>query len=271
MRIAILIFLFLTVVPVYADSVQESGFVVDWEQMRLSISGSSQVVPQDSGNVIDWQLKASRKAEENLLRNFIDAMKSIQVDGYRTAHDVLYNDLERNEQIYQFYHKIKAHSISYDETTVVVEKVLDFYGSDGFMPILFQSGKETGNFPEYCDYVFSTVFTGLVVDARGLERRPALAPRIFDQGHNLVYSANLMERYHFVQRGAVLYVTDPNDNRIEGRVGENPFRTIAIPDNKLLETDISMFSEDARILLHHQATINNLQMGRVVVIIDSIE
>ena len=258
-------------VSVHADSMQKPGLVVDWEQMKLYIYGSSQIVTQDSGNIIDWQLKAARDAEQNLLRSFIDAMKYIQVDGYQTAHDVLYHDLQRNEQIYRYFDKTRARSISYNETDVVVEKALNFYGPDGFIPILFKAGKETGAFPEYCDYVFSTDFSGLVIDARGLSRKPAIAPRIFDQEHNTIFSADLMERYHFNERGAVLYVTESNDSRIEERVGENPFRTIAISDDKLLVTDIAIFSEDARVLLHRQATLSNLQKGRVVIIIDAIE
>jgi|GEM_PF-1852844 len=271
LKTVVLVLMLLTTVSIYADPMQKPGFVVDWEQMKLHVYGSSQIIAQDSGNIIDWQLKAARIAEQNLLRSFIDAMKYIQVDGYQTAHDVLYHDLQRNEQIYQYCDRIKARSITYNETDVLVEKTFDFYGRDGFMPILFRAGKETGKFPNYCDYVFSTVFSGLLIDARGLNRKTAVAPRIFDQEHNLVYSAELMERYHFIERGAVLYVTDSNDSQIEGRVGENPLRTIAISDNKLLDTDIAIFSEDARVLLHHQGTINNLQMGRVVIIVDSIE
>ena len=201
----------------------------------------------------------------------VNAMKDIRIDGYTTAHDVLYQDLQINEQIYTYFNSIRNRSISYDESEVAVEKVLDFFGPRGFVPILFKAGKETGKFPEYCDYVFSTTFSGLLIDARGLDRKPAIAPNIYDQEHNLVYSADLMELYHFEERGAVLYLTNPNDKRIRERVGDNPFRTIAIPDDKLLETDLAIFSEDARVLLQHQSTINNLQMGRVVVIVDSVE
>jgi hypothetical protein len=272
LKTGLLVLVFVSSITVtLADSIGESGYIVDWKQTRLRIAGSSQLVSQDSGNVIDWQLEAARNAEQNLLRSFIDAMKDIRIDGYHTAHDVLYQDLQRNEQIYSYFNSIRNRSISYGETDVVVEKELDFFGPRGFIPILFKAGKETGKFPEYCDYVFSTTFSGLLIDARGLDRKPAVAPSIYDQEHNLVYSADLMELYHFEERGAVLYLTDPNDKRIRERVGDNPFRTIAIPDGKLLETDLSIFSEDARVLLQNQATINNLQMGRVVIIVDSVE
>jgi hypothetical protein len=266
-----LVFLFCAAAPLCADSVQQSGHLIDWEHHRLHVYGSSKVVPQDSGNVIDWQLVAAKNAEQNLLRSFIDAMEHLQVDGYSTVHDVLYQDLERNERIYAYFNGVQSRSIVYNDTEVVAEKVFDLFGPGGFVPILFKAGTEAGKFPVYCDFVFSTEFTGLIVDARGLERKRAIAPRIFDQGHNIVYSADLMEGYHFNRHGAVLYVTDANDILIDARVGENPFRTVAIPDDKLLDTDIAIFSEDARVLLQHRATATNLQMGRVVIIVDSTE
>jgi hypothetical protein len=266
-----LLFTLCTAATLYADSIQYSGHLIDWEHHKLHVYASRQVIPQDNGNVIDWQLEAAKKAEQDLLRNFIDAMKHLQVDGYRTAHDVLYQDLERNKHIYAFFNSVESRSISYNETEVVAEKVFDFYGRNGFVPILFKAGREAGKFPEYCDYVFSTEFSGLIIDARGLGRKRAIAPRILDQGHNIVFSADLMEQYHFDLRGAVLYVTDANDSQIDDRVGNNPFTTVAIPDEKLLDTDIAIFNEDARVLLHHPATATNLQMGRVVIIVDSTE
>jgi hypothetical protein len=271
LKTVVLILVFLATVSVHADSTQNAEFVVDWEHMKLRVFGSSQITSQDSGNVIEWQLKAARSAEQNLLRSFIDAMKYLQMDGYQTAHEVLLHDLERNEQIYRYCNRIKARSIRYNETSATVEKTFDFFGSDGFIPILFKAGKDTGNFPEYDSYVFSTSFSGFVIDARGLNRKTAIAPRIFDQEHNLVYSTDLMERYYFTKWGAVQYVTDPNDRRIGERVGENPFRIVAIPDNRLLDTDMTIFTEDAWVLLRHQTTKSNLQMGRVVIITDSIE
>jgi hypothetical protein len=83
-----------------------------------------------------------------------------------------------------------------------------------------------------------------------------------------------MERERFDEWGAVQYVTDPNDMRIHQRfssTGEEPFRIVAIPDDKLLETDVMIFSEDAQILLNHLETRSNLRQGRVVIILDSLE
>ncbi len=273
----LLILFFLTAIWVHADTTSKSGFEVDWEHMELRVYGSSQIIPQDSGNMIDWQLKAAYDAEQKLLRNFIDALKYIQVDGYRTAHVVVKNDLEKNQQIYRYCDRIRARSIIYDDKSVAVEKVFPFYGRDGFIPILFRAGRDTDNFPENTVYVFSTVFSGLVIDARGLNRRPAVSPRIFDQEHKLIYSADLMERDHFNEWGAVQYVTDPKDLRIQQRFrvnsfsGEEPFRIVAIPDDRLLVTDIMIFTEDAQILLNHLDTRSNLRQGRVVVILDSLE
>ena len=59
----ILVILFLTTTSVFADSMQKPDFVVDWEQMKVTVYGSSRIIPQERGNVIDWQLQAARNAE----------------------------------------------------------------------------------------------------------------------------------------------------------------------------------------------------------------
>ena len=250
-----------------AETPDRSSIQVDWLRMELRVSGYS-TVAGESGNMIDWQLQAARKAEENLLRNFVDSMKHLQVDAYRSAHDVLLDDLERNRQIYSYCNATRAGTIRYGEYDVNITKVFPFFGENGFVPILFKAGKDTGNFKSYDRYVFTTAFSGVVIDARGLARQPAISPRIFDEDHNLVYSADLVDSERFLQWGAVQYTTDPQFVEYVERVGANPFRIVAIEDDRLIATDIAIFTELAQVLLAHRDTRRRLEEGRVIVILD---
>jgi hypothetical protein len=227
------------------------------------------VSTQDRGNVIEWQLEAARHANQNLLRNFLDALNHVQVDAFQTAHDMLVEDLERNERLFRYNETVKAVSIRYGDNDVTVTKVFPFFGQGGFARILYRAGKDTGNFRRYENiYVSSTSFTGLVIDARGLGRIPAWAPRIFDEDRNLVYAAELLGRESFELRGAVQYTNDPQFGDYTSRVGDNPLKIVARRDDKLMATDISIFTEDARILLEREVTLRSLQEGRVIIILD---
>jgi hypothetical protein len=242
--------------------------MIDWLGMEVRVTGHERIMPQQSGNMISWQLEASRNADQKNLQNFIDGMKYLQVDAYRFADEVLRADLEANERIYRYYDQIKAESITYGVKDVTISKLLPFFGQNGFASILYKAGKDTGNFRFSDGYVFSTPFTGVVIDARGLNRKPALSPRIFDQDHNLVYSADLMKPDYFAQWGSVQYTIDPYYARHADRVGDKPLRIMAVRDDKLIATDIAIFSDDARTLLQNSETRRNLEEGRVVVIVD---
>jgi hypothetical protein len=267
---ALVLILVITVPAIQADSTQRAAFSIDWTNMKMYVSGNAAIVQKDSGNAVGWQLEASREAHLNLLRNFIDGLRYLQVDAYRSAHDVLVGDLERNERIYQYWNTMTSGSIAYGERDVTVTRGIPFFGREGFVPILFDAGKDTGNFRTYEEYVYTASFSGLVIDARGMGRRPALSPRIFDQNHGLVYSADLMDRESFERWGAVQYTTDPLYTDHVDRVGDNPFRITAIDDAKLIDCDIAIFTEDAQILLQDSVTRDRLQEGRVIVIVDSL-
>jgi hypothetical protein len=237
--------------------------------MEATVAGYGAVQPRESGNMIEWQFDATRTASQDLLLKFIHSMKQLQIDAYNSAHDILMNDYEKNMEIYTYCKEFKPSFISYGEDSVTITKVFPFYGVNGFVPKLIQAGRDTGNFKKYEEYAFTAPFTGLVIDARGLGKLPAIAPRVFDEEHNIVYSVDLIEKEDFNKWGAVQYSDDPKIENTK-RVGINPFRIVAIPNRKLIQTDIAISTEDARILLQHEETRINLERSRVLIIIDSL-
>jgi hypothetical protein len=266
--VSTLVILVLSAASLGAEPPDRPMYRVDWRRMELEVSGYGTVSARDRGNIIEWQLEAVRHANQNLLRNFLDALKHVQVDAFQTAHDILVEDLDRNERLFRYNETVKAVSIRYGDDDVTVTKVFPFFGQGGFAHILYRAGKDTGNFGHYENlYVSSTSFTGLVIDARGLGRIPAWAPRIFDEDRNLVYAAELLERESFERWGAVQYTNDPQYRDYTSRVGYNPLRIVARREDKLMDTDISIFTEDARILLSREVTLRNLQEGRVIIIL----
>jgi hypothetical protein len=91
---------------------------------------------------------------------------------------------------------------------------------------------------------------------------------MYDESHELVYSAELMDAADYARWGSVQYVRDPSGERWGLRVGPRPLRIVAAPDDKLTRTDIALYDEDARRLLQHEETRRSLRQGRVVIIID---
>lgn len=68
----------------------------------------------------------------------------------------------------------------------------------------------------------SEIYTGLVVDARGIKAIPVVAPRILDENLNEVFGATYASREFAVQHGMACYTTNIWKAKSDRRVSENP-------------------------------------------------
>lgn len=65
------------------------------------------------------------------------------------------------------------------------------------------------------------VYTGLIVDARGLGLRRGMSPKIVDERGNVVYAGMEADRSVVIGRGLVSYLYDPNDAIKHARLAVN--------------------------------------------------
>ncbi len=269
-RLLKIVFAGFFLLPVCTLFAEQNSAAVDWRRMELVVSAASSISEEETGNAADWQYAAQQHAEELLFENFIRAMNNLRVDAYRTAADIIRADYTKNQHLYTYYVGVKKSKIQYIQQDVIIEKSFPLFGENGFLHILFEAGYDTGDFPTYNRFVHSTIFTGLIVDARGLGKQPAAAPRIFDNNHTLVFSPDLMYPENFRKWGAVQYTDDPNDQSTGMRIGDNPYRVVAVHDDRLIETDIAISGDDAQVLLQNKNSRENLMQGKVLIIVDSL-
>jgi hypothetical protein len=271
--VRILIFLFVAVLSLAAAggpclSSESGSFVLDWKRSTLEVTGTAEITPGESGNAVRWQYEANLAAQRRATETFIRAMELVRVDAYNTARAVLLEEQGRNEQIYRYISGHKKRQVSYTDREVTIKSVLPLFGQDGFASLLVSAGLDSGSFPEHDEYVFSGPFTGLVVDARGLGRVPAIAPRILDEDHRLIYSKDYVNQASFARHGAVQYTSDPRYRGLEDRVGKNPLRLVALADEKTIETDITISNAESKTLLQNSSSRESLARGNVIIIVD---
>jgi len=262
------VFLFVSTGEVYSETVLP--YSVHWIDMELEVSGYEDIVPADRGNYMEWQHEAAVRAQSKMMRNFVQAMSYVRIDAYDFFRDLLLREVEKNEVLFEYTQSYKKSHIRYSEGTVYITKSFPFFGEKGFAWRLINTGVDVGNFPNYKEYVFSAPFTGLVIDARGIGRQPSLCPRVFDELHQTVYSIDLIEKEAFQKWGAVQFTEDPDYARFEERVGKNPYRVVALENEKLIETDITISNEDTKTLLQSDITRKNLMEGKVLIVIDGV-
>ncbi len=241
---------------------------IHWIDMALEVTGDGDIIPADRGNYLEWQHEAVIKAQSKLMRNFMRSMGYLRVDAYHRLQDLLMGEIEKNEVLFEYANSFKKSTIHYADDFVRIIKSFPLFGENGFAWRVINAGVDTGNFPDYEEFVFSMDFTGVVIDARGIGRVPSLCPRIFDELHQTVYSADLIEKDAFQRWGAVQFTYNPDYSLFSERVGENPYRIVALENEKLIDTDIAISNEDARVLLQNDVTRKNLMEGRVLVVLD---
>lgn len=110
----------------------------------------------------------------------------------------------------------------------------------------------------------STVYTGIIIECRGLELNPCIFPKVVSEIVEEVYSIDFADPQHVIDGGLVFYTTkDVHDNQ---RVGENPLRIQALCTVGEWLTDIKISTFDAQRIHGSMNNINLLKECRVAVI-----
>jgi hypothetical protein len=111
----------------------------------------------------------------------------------------------------------------------------------------------------------SGVYTGIVIDARGLALQPALFPRILDEDGQVLYAPESVQAEVAMQRGYVAYTRVIDSSQVESRVGKNPLllraRSAAGPGRVNV-----IMSREAGPQLQHTAIRLLLTHGLVIIV-----
>ncbi|OIP30711.1 MAG: hypothetical protein COW04_11050 [Deltaproteobacteria bacterium CG12_big_fil_rev_8_21_14_0_65_43_10] len=111
-------------------------------------------------------------------------------------------------------------------------------------------------------------YSGLVVDARKLQIRPALIPKIMDQNGELIYSAENLLQKDAVKMGVVGYAKDVDAAKKNQRVTDKPFVIKGIQATGQKRTDVVINNRDANIVQGSDKYTSYLKNGRVLIVYD---
>lgn len=114
----------------------------------------------------------------------------------------------------------------------------------------------------------AVIHTGLVVDARGLGVRPALAPKVVSEGGDEVYGFSVVDRSWAIQQGLAGYSKSLPAARSHARVANRPLTIRAVAAAGASKTDIVVSSTDAQLLLGSGQNLAFLEKARVMVVVD---
>lgn len=110
--------------------------------------------------------------------------------------------------------------------------------------------------------------TGIIIDARGLKARPAMAPRILDQNGNAIYGPGKYSRQYAVKNGVAGYSKTLESAQQDQRVVGNPMVVKGVGTSGTNRTDITISNADVSKIDMANRNYKVLNDCRVLILID---
>jgi hypothetical protein len=247
------------------QSVSASG-KVDWTTGVLTAVGIG-APPAQPANAAQARAMAERAAQVVAYRNLLEAVKGVRVDSTTTVENfIITSDVIRTEVngIIQGATIMDKKYMSDGSVEVTVGMRLTGALADALLPKTPMTGL-TGTLAPASP---GQLYTGLIVDARGLGVKPAMAPKILNEDGKEVYGSAWINRDYAVREGMVGYLKDPVQAQANPRVTDKPLMVKALKAAGDARVDMVISNADAAMLQSASENLSMLQKCRVIILVD---
>ena len=272
------------------DTVAEQGLLVeqvtvvdemigyiDWEEGYIYAVGDG-VPPAEAVNPAQARVMAKRAAIDTALARLLEMAKAVRVDAESTTVNFVnesyvvrtrVSGLVANAEIVKLRH--------FEDGSYQILMRMPINGIEGLasaiLPIQIEKVIHVRIAyeitAEEMQEEMKAAYTGLIVDARGLEVKPAMYPRLVTQAGKVIYDIMAANPNIVIQQGLVDYCSSLEAAMRCPRIGENPLTVEAIAVSGTYGADLVLSEEDAEKILQADASGHFLSEARVVIVIGS--
>lgn len=245
-------------------SVGSSG-KIDWTTGVITAVGIG-APPANPANPAQARAMAERAAQVVAYRNLLESVKGVRVDSQTTVENFMVSSDVIRTQVSGFV-----------QGAMIMDKK---YMSDGSVEVTIGM-KLTGALADQllpktapaapaaiAPGASGQAFTGLIVDARGLGARPAMAPKVLNEEGKEVYGSAWINRDWAVREGMVGYLKDPVQAQQNPRVTDKPLLVKAIKTTGDARVDMVISNADAAMLQGAAQNLSFLEKCRVIILVD---
>lgn len=223
---------------------------------------------------------ALRAAEQVAKRNLLEITKGVRIDSTTLIKDFTVESDIINSQVEGFIKGAMVVKQDYmSDGTVEVTVRMPIFGnfSQVIIPKIMERKPESqppGMPPIVRPPVTppagpsAPVYTGLVVDARGVQARPAMAPKIVDENGQDVYGSMNVDREYAVQQGISGYARDLTAAQSNARVTNNPLTVKGLKTQGPGKSDIVISNADATAIRSATDNLTFIKKCRVMIVLD---
>ncbi len=276
---ALLTFLILTLGGVLAradaaDCIQafDNG-AINWSTGQVMVTGKAAAEVDQAGKTVAQPGAARAHASRNIIAILkqIKISPDLSVGKYASSHDVILAGIEKTAQDAVITRQLYTSAMDLD-----VQMETRIFG--GFLQLVLpdhirqipkiteQKTKDNSKLRQIP--INRILYTGLIVDARGLGLEPILYPTIVNEQGKEIYSSLFVSREFAVQYGVATYLCDMETVRTGVRTGINPlmFKALRKAENKTGAIVVSM--ADTKTLEKATERHKFLKECRVVIMTD---
>ena len=244
---------------------------INWSSGKVIAVGIG-APPAQPANMAQARAMARRAAITVARRNLLEITQGVQVDSMTLVKDfVVKSDIVRTSVQGVVLNAQVVDTAYMSDGSVEVTIMMDMGGEFASVvlppPPLMPEGFP-GPMPPTGAEVPPQVFTGLVIDARGLGTRPAMAPKILDESGKEIYGSAMVDREYAVQQGMVGYAKDLSAAQGNSRVTDRPVTVKALRTSGPAKCDVVVSNSDAAKLVAAGENLSFLQKCRVMVVLD---
>jgi len=242
---------------------------VDWTTGVITAVGIG-APPAQPANSAQARAMAERAAQVVAYRNLLEAVKGVRVDSTTLVENFMVtSDVIRTEVsgIIQGAMIMDKKYMSDGSVEVTVGMKLTGALADALLPKGPQT-PPTGLTGTLAPATPGQLYTGLIVDARGLGVRPAMAPKILNEDGKEVYGSAWISREYAVREGMVGYLKDPVAAQTNPRVTDKPLMVKAIKASGDARVDTVITNADAAMLHNAAQNLSMLEKCRVIILVD---
>ncbi|MFH1812116.1 MAG: hypothetical protein ABIJ09_25490 [Pseudomonadota bacterium] len=236
---------------------------IDWTAKTITARGSG-APSKKAKSPAAARLGAERAAKLDAYRNILETLKGVQVDAKRSADKVLSGG-EIQAKVDGVIKGAKViDTVYYSDLSVdvVLRMPIDGLLTQALLPETATEKKKD------VPTKGTAKSSGLVINAKGLNVIPAIAPRVLDENGKEIYSVAYVADKAAFEGGIIGYVKDLEEAKNHPRVKEKPMVVRAIATGKDGKSDIVISNADADKLRDPETNQAYLADGRVIVVVD---
>jgi hypothetical protein len=227
--------------------------------------------PANPANPAQARAMAERAAQVVAYRNLLEATKGVRVDSttlvenFMTTSDVIRAEVSG---IIQGAMIMDKKYMSDGSVEITVGMKLTGALADALLPKAPATPPVLMTPPAGAPAATGQLYTGLIIDARGLNVKPAMAPKVLNEDGKEVYGSAWINRDYAVREGMVGYLKDRDAAQSNPRVTDKPLMVKALKVSGDARVDTVISNTDALMLQSASQNLTMLQKCRVIILVD---